>query len=139
MNKKGIDLQALTFLFAIIFCAILIIGIYVWFGSFGSKVEGRIKMDSASINKNHVLIDLLDSPLEDGRTIGDAIAYGELDMACSKARMTLQALYGTDVKYVLSLDNKDFCESPDSPSKPVLLKSFIPAGNNEIKEVVLEI
>lgn len=139
MNKKGIDLKALTFLFALIFCAILLVAIYVWFGAFGARTEGKIMVDSAEVNKNHVLIDLLNSPLDEGRTIGDALAYGELDKACSRAKMVLQTLYGTDVKYVLSFDDDEFCESSEDPSRPVLLTSYIPTRDNEIKEVNLEI
>ena len=139
MNKKAVDFRTLTFLFAVIIIAILVLIFYAWQGKEGSEAEKRIRIDSETVHKNHVLIDLLNAPIDSDKTIGDAISQGELTKACKEVKDMIAVLYGENKLFVLEFDGSEFCESPKSPEKAITLKAWIPTMGTEVKEVSLEI
>jgi len=139
MNKKGVDFRALVYLFTVIFCAILIIVFYLWQGVVAKDASGLIDIASEKVHKDDMLIDLLNYPLDSHKTIGDAVAQGELTKACYKSKDFFKSLYGENFLFVLSFDGDEFCETDESPSKPLKLISYIPTSNDEIKEVNLKI
>jgi hypothetical protein len=105
----------------------------------GKKVEGKIEVASETVHKNHVLIDLLNHPVDSEKTIGDAVAQGELVTACRKIKPVIAWLYGEKKPFVIEFDDSEFCESEIAPSRAATLKAFIPTVDNEVKEVVLKI
>ncbi len=139
MNKKAIDFRTLTFLISIVIIAILVIIFYAWQGKVSGEVEGKITIASDTVQKNHVLIDLLNQPIDSEKTVGDAIAQNELDRACKEAKSVIAAVYGAEKPFVLEFDGDDFCESEASPRNAIKLRAKIPTLDNEVKEVVLEI
>jgi len=139
MNKKAVDFRTLTFLLAVVIIAILLIIFYLWQSMEGKKVEGKIEVASETVHKNHVLIDLLNHPVDSEKTIGDAIAQGERNIACREIKPVIARLYGEKKPFVMEFDDSVFCESEIPPSRAATLKVFIPTVNNEVKEVVLEI
>ncbi len=139
MNKKAIDFRTLTFLFAVIIIAILLIMFYVWQGIEGTKTEGKIQVTSDAVHKNHILLDILNHPIDAEKTIGDAIAQGELDKACKEAKSIIARLYGENKQFVFEFDDDEFCESATSPQKATKLRTYIPTIDKDVKEVTLEI
>ena len=139
MNKKGVDFRALVYLFTVIFCAILIIVFYLWQGVIAKDASGLIDDASEKVHKNDMLMDLLKYPVDSQKTIGDAVAQGELTKACYKSKDFFKLLYDEKFLFVLSFDDDEFCETDESPSKPMKMVSYIPTSNGEIKEVNLEI
>ncbi len=139
MNKKAIDFRTLTFLLAVIIIAILLIIFYLWQDTLGREVKGKIQVDSDTVHKNHVLIDLLNQPIGEEKTIGDAIAQGELDKACKEAKSMIAWLYGEKKAFTLEFDDDEFCGSDESPEDATKLRMIIPTMDNAVKEVSLEI
>jgi hypothetical protein len=139
MYKKGVDLRTATFIFAVVFIAILLIVFYVWQGIAGSEAESKIKIASETIHKNHMLTDLLNYPVDNGKTIGDAIAENQLVLACANTKRLFKSLYGDDFRFVLSFDDSDFCETAEEPYDSITLRTMIPTDNKEVKEVKLEV
>ncbi|MBW3004420.1 hypothetical protein KY310_01140 [Candidatus Woesearchaeota archaeon] len=139
MNKKAIDFRTLTYLLAVIIIAILLIMFYVWQGIEGKEVKGKIQVASDTVHKNHVLIDILNHPIDAEKTIGDAIAQNELDTACKEAKKVISLLYGEKKPFSLEFDDDAFCESDISPSQATKLRAFTPTLDKEVKEVTLEI
>ncbi|MBW2973351.1 hypothetical protein KY346_03080 [Candidatus Woesearchaeota archaeon] len=132
MNKKG-DIRPALYLFAIIGIGFLFILFYIWQGA-AYEAGKEIIIISEEVHKNPMLTKLLSYNVDSGRTIGDAIAYDELSKACVAAKKIMDK-----EKFILSLDGVDFCSSEKGPEKPAKIKALIPAEDNQIKEVVLEI
>ena len=139
MYKKGIDFRTLTFLFAVVFIAILLIIFYLWQGIEGSETKGKLVVASETVHKNHVLIDLLNYPVDSEKTIGDAIAENQLVLACAETKRLFRSLYGNDFGFVFSFDDDDFCETDESPDDSITLRTMIPTTDKAVKEVALEI
>ncbi|MBD3303948.1 hypothetical protein GF343_02295 [Candidatus Woesearchaeota archaeon] len=139
MNKKAVDFRTVTFLIAVVIIAILLIVFYLWQGMEGKEVKGKLTIASENVHKNRILVDLLNHPVDSEKTIGDAIAQGELDTACKEIKQVIAWLYSGNRPFLAEFDDDEFCESDIPPSRATRLQAFIPTRDNEVKEVVLEI
>lgn len=138
MHKKAM-MEVFTVLIAAAVIATAFLIFYAYYGVSEKNIGGKITEKTADFKENHALVSLLNTPVDDRRTIADLIATGKTAEAANEIKQALQSVYGPDIKYVLEMDGTAIAETIESPRLPVAQEIIMPVPLKKPVKLVLEL
>lgn len=135
MNKKALGMEMFNLLIAAAVIASAFFIFYTWYGVSGNEAVARIDAESTDIQKDSVLISLLNTPFA-GLNVADLLATQD-PRAKFAIEQTLQKVFGPGMKYRLVFDGSIVSGTAAQPISPVEQYAVLPVPDGSPKNVIL--